>query len=852
MPEDQEERRESVSFTEDRKTLETLCEFIQSIGGTIVNIKRYPPGSAIINMELDRCTKATDDLFALSPTFTLSESERMLLVDGDSLPEKVQKRAYVQGFVKSMLARNVRSMTFKEGMTREEILSFLDVLGDKAEDRKTKERLGDLLKNSKVEHISVDEKVFVVLTDGETIAKMTDLERLSRLKDSDIDAAQIKDGMFLKMLFSKIPAKKLQLTKEEIDKLKTQVNYDSLKDATDIDFQSIGPIIVKAVEKWTGADRIEASRPQGISLAEFAAQQHQADSRSRQIVQTFANISDTILQFHQPEIRAKLLNNFLSVVTNFKELTLAKILSAKLAQDENIDLKDQILNQISLTKKSKVIDIYLRKYNSLANGLSADDFEMNLEEFEESEKILQKILKVAASQNRSDLADKIHKVLGIHRKIRREGETPGKLLILKMKRLFAKGAEFYIQDEFLENFPEIVSKLTEHNRLDILRKIIEKGGTNFDSENTEHRLATINAFIRIQQELISLSRFDLLIEGYNVMVKQLRKEPETPLFMRILATMVMDFGRLTELGDFHLASNILRMLQRLPEESENEQHKAVLAEALKKLTEEISTMDKLLAGLESENERESDEAAKLLQQFNREAVLAKILHLLKTSEEMRIRKKCISFIGRYEKEALPILTVELSKNNPWYFNRNIINLMAETGDEQVVSSITGFLTDQDERVQKAAIAAMTKIGGPVSNEALAETFESQPESIRKSLVQHFGQARVTSAVPKLISLLKGMTVTEKNEPFAITIIQALGQIGDADCTTTIGSFLKKGGGLRRLFSKQNDNMVAAAITALGKIGDPSTAGSVKKFIRHSNPRIAKAAQDSMRALKSES
>ncbi|MCC6159966.1 MAG: HEAT repeat domain-containing protein, partial [Deltaproteobacteria bacterium] len=228
-------------------------------------------------------------------------------------------------------------------------------------------------------------------------------------------------------------------------------------------------------------------------------------------------------------------------------------------------------------------------------------------------------------------------------------------------------------------------------------------------------------------------------------------------------------------------------------------------------------------------------------------VINRVLTRLAVSEDRRVRKKCLSFVTRYGDKAREIVTTRIRPEHPWYFNRNLLTLLGDVGDESSVAAITPFLRHEDDRLRKAAIGTLTRIGGPEAGRVLAEAFDDQPVEVQSALVSLFAKDKTVHAVPKFVARLKDKTFTDANETLAVGMIHALGEIGDRSAAETLQSFLKRGG-LMGMFAKQNDAIVAACIGALGRLGDASMRDQIRRFAHHSNPDVAKAAQQSIRLL----
>lgn len=839
----------SLRVVDDAATLGAMCDFIQSLSSTIVNILRYPPGSAVVVMAIDRCEKSLAKIFETRTFFSLTESERILLVDLHPLAENIQVLAYIRSFVDSMVARGIRSLTFKKNLSREEILSFLYIVGEKPAEMKKKGLIADQLKARDVKNIFLDEKAFyVAISKDEGVAKISELDRLSKLDKDMVSLDQIKDGFFLRDLLSKVPRDRFGVGEEQIDELKRSIGFDSLKDAQKIDFDKVGPAIARSMEQWSKADQVDEGKA-ARDLDKVTPAEEEADKRVRRIAKTFEEMSKAILEFKQPEIRAKLVTDFMRVVTNFKGLTLAKILSARLSGDKDLDLKEQIIQQISAKKKSIVVDLLYKKYHRLAEGLSAGDFNISLEELSEGEGVLKKLMRLARAKEDQDFAAKLKRALGLTRMLTQEARTPQALLVLKIKRLFTKGPEVFIEEDLISNFRNVAGRLIEAGRPDVIRRIIDKMAQNFTNVDPEVRLKTVAAFVRVNQDVIELKRPKLLNEAFGLLIKQLKSESDQAVFTRIMAVVVTDFGKVLDLGDYTLASNILRALQRRKKECPEGVKKQILGEAIAKLSGDEESLVKILEAFKSDDQKTSEAVAALLRDFPTDKVLHLCLMLLKESEDMRVRKKCIAFLGSYQKKATDSILAHLIPSEPWFFNRNLINLLGDTADGKAVERIASFLNDPEERLRKAAISTLAKFGDKDSEARLVETFEEQPFSVQKILVHHFGRSRTLSAASRLITQMEKSAAATHDETYLISIIEALGRIGALEAAPAIARYLNKSR-LRTLFHKPGDDLIAAALSALGHIGDEAFSGVVKKYLKHATPGVSRAAQKSFEQLSS--
>ena len=842
-----EDRQTESSGISSEQLIEAVCDFIQGIGGTIINIRRYPTGSSIITMAIDRCMTALEVVFKEKYSFTISENDRILLLDSEPFRDKIQQRAYMTSFLESITARGIRSLTFKKTLSKDEIIEFVQLLSEKPDVLRQRGKLEDQLKEANVTSIGLDEKVFVTLSKDQGIADKNELEKLSKLDPGKLPAEGVRSGLLVQSLVSKLPLDKMNLSPEKLEEFKKDVDYEKLKDAQNLDPDAAGAMIAKAMEKMADLDSFDEESA-ARNVDEVTKEEEEVDERVAQIADTFKDMSKTILDFKQPEIRAKLLGDMMGIITNFKSAALSRILTAQMGEESDLSVKDQILRQITMKKKSTIVDMLFKKYHRLAEGLNTRDFELHTDEITEGEFVLKKLLKQAKAVEDRELSERVRKALGIARMVSQEGKSPQALLVLKLKRIFAKGPRHFIKDELINNFPDLTKRLMEVGRADVVRNVIDKMASNFNNEDTEIRLQTVEAFVRICQDLIEMDRPEMLNEAYGRLVKQLRRETDQAIFTRILATLASDYEKVLNLRDYMLALNILKAIRRYKDECTDETRKQLLQAAVDKLSSDQDILIRLLESFKTEGERNTQSISKLLKQFPNDKVLRYTFVMLKENDDMSIRKKCIKFLGGYGMEAVEALLNQIQPENPWYYNRNIINLLGDAADAGVATRLLPYLKDKDERVRKATISALAKFGDEATEQALTEQFDDQPEGIQKMLLQHFGQVKSKPAVDKLISILEKPGAFRRDDDFVVSIIQALGRIGDAKAATVISAQLKKSGGIRGLFQKTSDAVIEASIGALGRIGDASYADLVKKYIKHENPDISRTAKDSFDRL----
>ncbi|NLH49035.1 MAG: HEAT repeat domain-containing protein [Myxococcales bacterium] len=854
--------------------LDLIVESVHAIGGTIINIKRYPPGSTIVKVALERGMEVFALIFKEIDSFTLSESERQLLVNDQRLSEKSQALAYVAKFVHSMIERNIRSMTFQRGLQASELQQFIELLGSTPEELKKLGNLAELLKAKNVENITLDEKVFVALRKDQVVAEIAALEGM--MDRGSVSPESFQDGTFVKYLLGKVQHGEFDLTKERLASLKKQINFDEVKDKNVVDYLKFGPALADALEKIgeeEARDEVQATyaeRPataggvafnlspdlqQAVESEERVVRADALDAareeRAEKLTKTFEEISHVILSFKQPEIRSKLTGDLLKIIANFKIHTLSRIMATSLADEAPADanLKNQILTTLSIRKKSAIIDFFLQKYNSLVEGLSPRDFETSPEYLAQSEHTLKLILDhIRQHQPSPELEEKASRAISMARNIIKEAPDPEKLLILKVRRLLAKEPSYLLDDKVQVFLPDLIVRLIDFKRPDVAKKLLERLFQNFNSESPEVRIKIAGTIVRISQTLLDMKNVTLHSTLYAFLLRGFRQEKETKVYAAYLATLVIDLNRLIDEGQMNVVIQIFKNLETLKKSESDPAKEKFLSMAQDKILAHEGMMEHLIEKFAGADEVQSDHALQVLLVVDPQRIAPLMLTLMKDSEEMRIRKKTFSVLNRMAESAAPLVRDFLNAPNlPWYFVRNLIMLVGDLQDTYAESVVARHLKDENVQVRKACYATLMKLGTPSANEALAQALPDMDAAAQRSLFMHFALTRSAAGLEFMLAKTEPDMIN-KDEAYAADLIAALGKIPDPRVLPALKKILKPGGFSGLFKAKQNDRITLAVIRALGEIGGDEAKALIGKHVRDGNADIARAAQLAMQKM----
>ena len=146
----------------------------------ITNLQLYPPTNAMISQTIDRLFQVLVGILCDVNPLIMAESEKMLIVAGEAPGSKYQARPQVQAFTELLANLDIRSISFENGLEKEELTAFLQTLSRRPEEIKAEGGLQELMRRQGLLHIRIDEIIYVAKDKNQQIVAGLDI------KDDDI------------------------------------------------------------------------------------------------------------------------------------------------------------------------------------------------------------------------------------------------------------------------------------------------------------------------------------------------------------------------------------------------------------------------------------------------------------------------------------------------------------------------------------------------------------------------------------------------------------------------------------------------------------------------------------------
>jgi len=168
----------------------TIMDLVVVMNAAVTNIRLYPPTSALIVNSVLRMFNVIQSLLSQIDSVEFAESEKSLLVQGNPLPEKDQKRPQVTSLLSLMLDVGIRSIAIEKGVTKDEVNRFIEAIGKSPDELKKAGGLRQLFKDQDITHFKIDEQLYVKMDSERRIVSAMDI------KDKDIVKYLLGDQAF--------------------------------------------------------------------------------------------------------------------------------------------------------------------------------------------------------------------------------------------------------------------------------------------------------------------------------------------------------------------------------------------------------------------------------------------------------------------------------------------------------------------------------------------------------------------------------------------------------------------------------------------------------------------------------
>jgi HEAT repeat protein len=251
------------------------------------------------------------------------------------------------------------------------------------------------------------------------------------------------------------------------------------------------------------------------------------------------------------------------------------------------------------------------------------------------------------------------------------------------------------------------------------------------------------------------------------------KDGASPDASGAIARLIQVAEKAGERGAATCVPSVLTGLTGLERSTRDDAAKAAFTKAVETLSTPmlLRQVAQLLPTLSAQRET----VLRVLARARDEGARALIAHLMaaETLEERRIFFDAIVEL----RAGVPQL-IDALGHPQWYIVRNAASLLGEMGAREADAAIAALLQHTDERVRKAAAAALTKLDTPAAINALRQVIGDKSPEVRRHAASAYSSQRAAST-----NSSRSLALALDNEAdgdVQLEIIAALGRLGTPD------------------------------------------------------------------------
>lgn len=297
-----------------------------------------------------------------------------------------------------------------------------------------------------------------------------------------------------------------------------------------------------------------------------------------------------------------------------------------------------------------------------------------------------------------------------------------------------------LNNEFLENLPQIIEELCRANDRDHVKLLFDKLGESACSEKPELRERAVMALSLCSELLFHTDQCGLMDEVTKILVRWLRIESTFLSSCNTVCRQLQENGiRMLQEGRWKECDYLLETFYQIQSGRLNKSNaiRSVVSRAQEAMAADYILEELTLVCLRGRGERREN-AEKILIHLGRKAAMHLLEHLL-ACQEKEDRFRLIGLVPATGYVAVSVLKEYLKKDLPWYGIRNIILMISAMNDPELIPLIMPSLEHKDIRVQQQVIDCIREVAGENKKEYLLAALPLVSDELKGQLVVQLGQ-----------------------------------------------------------------------------------------------------------------
>lgn len=419
-------------------------------------------------------------------------------------------------------------------------------------------------------------------------------------------------------------------------------------------------------------------------------------------------------------------------------------------------------------------------------------------------------------------------------------QTEEESLAVRVDQILSRAAAALLEQPLRDQLTPMLRKLCAVGLDDMIQKLVEKVLENFGQGTALVRQLSARTAAGFMDILWASRRHKLFRFIVSALETLAESERSAEVYQEAAQGLARAAGRFILEREMADARRLIVLLARHQEDDTSlaPKRKQQATEALGQIAE--GSIDVLTEDMLSEDPDKRDQARAVLAMFGEGAVTC-LVKVIRCSPDLRARRVAAELLKQSGEKAKARLAVEIHPGTPTDMLLRLLSVVDDLSAPPLLASFRSVSAFPDAAVRRRVIQVAAKTPTPEAALLLCGFLDDGDDVVAVDALRAVGEAKVQSAVPKLLEILKNGNMAKMEEACL-----ALGRLAAPNALPILSEIIEpKAGGLFKKKAAVEETVRVRAAWAVAQIPSAEAKDILRKLLSDPNLQIQSIARQAL-------